>query len=1004
MRRCLSSTCCACAALFLSMAGRPDAAGKSEGRDYSAPREPTNAVGALRHQYRPPEYHVCRLTADTPGGWADIPRVPLLSDPYGESIASHETTIQIAYDETHLYLQAECRDDVIVQDAEQAPGDPGFRKQDCIELAFYAPPQEKREYTLLAFTPDGRWTDNGDLHKDQDSIRLKTSVDGANWSLAARIPFDVLGMDSPSAGDRLRCHVARLRHGDGWRQFSSNDATILHDSMTWRYGRFVFDKAPEDRPRLDHVAFPEGNLREGVNFAHITLLNASDQVVRGRLQVTRPAHPRSRESALPDTRRPPSPSEEEAPDGLRRSTQKTPNDRSGASEALAYNCELPPGRTTIRVPFHLERPTYTNFRFSLAADEGGVSAAQTLGSICLRAAPPQVSTEALALKHPYLHFTKPTLETLRQKAENPAFRHWLAALRGWQKNLAPPSLVQRENAPSGSKQALKLSKNVKQCLGRWIIDRDPRLIELATRYIGVMERDLDFDDVMDLQEGNASAGLALAYDTFHPHLSEDERKTWRSVLERFLALYLKTARERHWNTTATPNVNPVVNGGGGFVALALLDEHPDAPEALWFVRRNLWTYLDYTYGEDGGCTEGMQYWSYGGTNFVRIVTALERVLGTDDGFFESPRFRNWPNNIRVSLSNDGKMHGMNDTIPVPLGGEIACFLAARFNDPVSLWWSTKSEDIRQDMLARGKRCPYKTDPLYAFLFRPNLPLAEQQPPLPTVLTLRGIQYAIMRSGADYDSTLVAGIKGNRPPHTHHKQPDTGAYYIHVRGERLLIDPGYYNSGMTQHSMPIIDGVEHKNQRYWQAFAEGEIVASESAGDIRYLACDSTPFYRGQAHRVVRHLVMVGDEAVVLLDDIVPVDPEATVRAQYHTGGGVNHMDEGRAFTIAGNHAKLRLELLTRSDLRLEPQPEIDMDSLRWGYTFAECRWIPVWGEYVPKELDPLVTVFRDVTDDETTPSRVIRRRGRLIVVLPTGRRVQFTYDNKRWTMPIKEQK
>ena len=71
-------------------------------------------------------------------------------------------------------------------------------------------------------------------------------------------------------------------------------------------------------------------------------------------------------------------------------------------------------------------------------------------------------------------------------------------------------------------------------------------------------------------------------------------------------------------------------------------------------------------GTDGGNTEGAQYWAYGMESFLRFALLLERLTGIDEGLVTHPLIRNALNMVRVSLCNDGALHGVNDTIPMPV--------------------------------------------------------------------------------------------------------------------------------------------------------------------------------------------------------------------------------------------------------------------------------------------------------------------------------------------------
>lgn len=527
---------------------------------------------------------------------------------------------------------------------------------------------------------------------------------------------------------------------------------------------------------------------------------------------------------------------------------------------------------------------------------------------------------------------------------------------------------------------------------KWVIHRDGRLIEAATKYVRAASKYLVLRSQTDLHEGGMSSSLAMAYDTAAPHLNDADREVWRELLGRFLQIHLNTARAGHWNCTSIPNANPVCNGGGGLVALAMLTEHPDAPESLFLARKAIRNHVDYCNGSDGGNTEGQQYWQYGTENLLRFAVGLETALGTDDGLITSPSFRRFTNMIRVGLCNDGRMHGVNDTIPMPVGAEIAMFLAGRFQDRLALWYADHAVREYERIRAAGLPCPYRPGSIYPILYRPDVPECTDQPPLPTAFHLPDIEYSMVRSGANYDCTFTAGLKGSRPPYTHHNQPDTGSFFINLRGERLMIDPGYYKSAPADHCLPLIDGVGPVQPNAYT----GRITQCAGFGDVRLLVCDATAAYRGKAKRVIRHLALVGEEAIVLLDDVVPTAGDARVTAQYQAGGVTQDRRDGRRIMVKGRSAKLRLELLTRPELSLTLHEERDLHDTHWGYHFAECRMFPLTGEYEPDETDPLVTAFVDASKGRPKVCRSRNRNGTLTVTLPSKRRVVFTYGNGQW--------
>ncbi len=533
-------------------------------------------------------------------------------------------------------------------------------------------------------------------------------------------------------------------------------------------------------------------------------------------------------------------------------------------------------------------------------------------------------------------------------------------------------------------------------LPKWLLSGEPRLVELATRTAQAAADCMIPEASFHLHEGNISPLLALAYDTFQPLLDEAQRGHWRRLLTKLLDLYLASARQGAWTVSAIPNANPVAGAGAGCLALALWNEEPaKAREALDWVRRYIWNWLDYCAGPDGGNTEGCQYWQYGTESWIRFAALYERIFGRDEGMLDHPALRHGMNMIRVALCNDGALHGVNDTVPVPCGIELAWFWAGRHADRFALWYGDHAQRWQTAAAAAGRPTAYHVSPLWGILFRPDQPGQLDQPePLPQAFALRSIEYGILRSGPNWDCRWTAGLKGSRPPYTHHNQADTGALFVDLRGERLLIDPGYYKPEATDHCLPIIDGVGPKQP----SRHVGTITVCREQDGWRHLACDATAAYGGVALRVVRHLVMLGDQALLLLDDIVPANPTATVRAQYQCGGGPTLMAGGRALDVAGAAARLRLSWPTHPKAQPNLAPERSLHDTHWGYHFARCRLFPVTLDYPPQANRPLLALFQDATDGPPPPIQIDATDERIGIALPSGRTLRFLRLESGWTL------
>jgi hypothetical protein len=491
-------------------------------------------------------------------------------------------------------------------------------------------------------------------------------------------------------------------------------------------------------------------------------------------------------------------------------------------------------------------------------------------------------------------------------------------------------------------QALELAR-------KWRLHPSDALLHEVNRRMAVFRGLYIPDENTHLHEGMQAAILGMAYDGIRDALSEADRAVWLGIADLFIEQFLHSSRSRSWTVTCVPNANAVGNGGVGRLALAVLGEHPKAPEVLAWARKHICTFMDYCSGIDGGNTEGVLYHGYGSGNALAFFTALDRITGVNDGMFAHPTFRNYMNMIRIGLTNDGALHGVNDTNDGLHSISEGWVLASRYNDNFALWYGDHCARMRSSSRAS----------------RPDLPECGQ-PPLPTCCYLRGIQYGVMRSGSNYDCNMVGGVKGAKPPYTHHNQRDAGSFYLHVKGERLLIDPGYHKGAPTDHNLPLINGRGVVNDGF-----VSKIVACEEGDRWRYLAIDSTPAYEGDAARVQRHLLMLGERSLVVIDDIVS---DYDVCSQLQCGGETLAGGTGAAnstFFIRGKKVELRVDV-HGPDGELQRRPERSLKDTHFGYHQADCRMFPVHYTYSPDESVPLVMVICETTGGPTSAVRVVR--------------------------------
>ncbi len=516
---------------------------------------------------------------------------------YGDEVLRREAKIRIAYDEEYLYLQAEIPEKALTIQPELAPDDIAFWRQDHIEFRIQPDPADSARQYQFIFVPDGRFFDSQGLWQRRDDPArpvCQGQIAADRWSIHCRIPLAACSLPALAPGMVIRALAAHSRWANGSLDAACSSAAEIGFQQAERFTELVV--AEEHPVRLASIAFPATSLQLGNNIATVTMQNIGKSARSGAILVTHDPDPRQ------------------------------------VGACARYPVTLPPGLTALSVRIRLERPAFTSLR--LAFQHDGVD---ELGTVSLRAGVPEVEpSDYRHLRHPYLCYTPDALAAYQQRlADVPSLAEEELSTEDFP--AAGDPMPARFVAQDGG--AWLLQKAV-QAFKRWQDTGDARLIAHATRCLRAAAPRLVLGRYIDLRDSNLAHQLALAYDAFAVYLNADDRAVWVQVLERFLDMHLAGGRERAWCCTTVPNANPVNNGAGGLLALALLQERQEkAVLSLHYARKYIRTFLDFCEGENGGNTEGVQYWEYGFGAFLLFARDAGARAGIDDGFFTHPAVR-----------------------------------------------------------------------------------------------------------------------------------------------------------------------------------------------------------------------------------------------------------------------------------------------------------------------------------------------------------------------------
>jgi hypothetical protein len=505
--------------------------------------------------------------------------------------------------------------------------------------------------------------------------------------------------------------------------------------------------------------------------------------------------------------------------------------------------------------------------------------------------------------------------------------------------------------------------------------------------------------------------VATVYDSMFKELNPEERQIMIEYLDRTLNHYLeRTSKDDWWFANNPSNTITVGGNAGGFSALALMHSRPADAETAIGTAARLIKERYHGIAEDGSCIEGTLYWDYGLTHQVILGNAFKKALGDDYGLLTQKRLEGGVNFAMSQMGGNGVMLVNNDTQPWLTGLALAADFGSRYNQPFMRWLA--DEIVRLETLDKEhperKRVALNTRAQFivsAFLYRDRVPAPEQMPPLPTLSVMPSIQWATVRSGSMLRGPMVLNVKGHKGLLGHHKQPDKGNFQLHARGEAFIITPGYFSGTPRDLSVPLIDGTGSDKE----AMTLAPITKIWEQGNLRGVSIDATEPYAKNtgARRVVRHFVMVGGEALVVLDDILPasgVKGEITAQWQSQYSSKINQDRDKRLALITGDNSDLQIETYG-------PEIILEVEGPRkfgrsWVYRDFEegglASWHTIRGKYLANEFRPLVTVFQVMDKVGKIPpkSKADYQNDQIIVTLGNGQTVKFRLSQLGWSVEL----
>jgi len=583
-----------------------------------------------------------------------------------------------------------------------------------------------------------------------------------------------------------------------------------------------------------------------------------------------------------------------------------------------------------------------------------VAANSTIGKQSSQSRKVSASPQAVTVTHPSLYFKAEDLPGLRAKFNDPMFADY------------------RELMLKNAGKAGDIWPNI----WAYIFTDDPQYRDLALAAV---------DDVLDTVnldqfEGAKGSQVALVYDTLFDQLTKQQKSDMENLMIRTCGDW----RYNGWWETNLSNTSANGARNAGLSALAvrgvwsgaskLIDQTAERAAKAFKAAR-----------DDGSYIEGPTYWQYGLTPILELGHALQNVEGSHRGLLDAERVANSYRFVETMLAGDGRGYfPFNNSNPLWCGWGICADHGRRFDNDLMRWMTDKMVEEALD----GART-YKLDHGIglALLWRDSVEVPDF-PGVPTLSVLEDTNWGVLRSESAYKPGISVGIKGDSGPWTHHYQEDAGSFTLYAGGELFLHDPCYPRQASKDHSLPLVDGAGVKNR------TEAPLVDAQEGAAVRHIAVELNNAYGDKVvERATRSFTLVGDDALIVLDDIVPAG-DGAITTQFQCGYPVT-VQSANAAIITGQARRMGVQCFG---------PTVTLDAVQrdWGknwniYRVMGIKWFSLSGAYSADAAKPLVTVFTPMDMAGDLPAIDVTYGEDLITVsLPGGKNVKFTNTPSGW--------
>ena len=455
---------------------------------------------------------------------------------------------------------------------------------------------------------------------------------------------------------------------------------------------------------------------------------------------------------------------------------------------------------------------------------------------------------------------------------------------------------------------------------------DPAYLEAARRWLLCLVGFDTWDGSQNLGRSSFATGVSLAYDWIHDALPAEERAEARArlVREGRILAPVVTAQHRLLSNHLHNEICALA-----MIGYALWGETEEAERFVAVAEEKARLTLEHA-PVDGAWPEGVSYWGYGLSYFLRMLEA-KRLLGRGDDFASNGWLRktgdyfvylalpeaHWRKGTVVANIADAPLDGG------PHGGVVLRRLASAYGNGVYQRVADSLMPLERPRAdPSGRREGVHGAWMHLLWYDPTV---RPTPPdgLPTMRHFADMDLVSLRSDWGPDAAMLVFHAGPGPGHRNmadpqrgamrgfgpgHTHPDINSFSIFARGEWLAVDPGYSRVKDTRdHSTLIVNGRGQAGEGgpwldYW-AFQQRQpapsIRRAQSTPAWDSVLGDAGAVYVDEARlrRFRRQVLFLKPDVFVIADDIEAHGP-SRFEWLLHAPKGSLSIGDGGAFEIA----------------------------------------------------------------------------------------------------------